>query len=150
MGNLFSWKKEPVYLHFTWSIRRLHVTQSAWTSAAMVLTQLSRNIPVQHQEGFSTMEKSIPIIPYGIGPWETMENRETNGRVEWWCHPWGRYQMETFSALLAPCVGNSPVTGEFPSQKPVTRSFNLFYDLRLNKRLSKQSRCQWIEPPLRS
>ena len=31
--------------------------------------------------------------------------------------------METFSALLALCVGNSQVTGEFPSQKPVTRSF---------------------------
>ena len=43
--------------------------------------------------------------------------------------------METFSALLALCVGNSPVTGEFPSQRPVTRSFDVFFDLRLNKRL---------------
>ena len=32
--------------------------------------------------------------------------------------------METFFALLALCVGNSPVTGEFPSQRPVTRSFD--------------------------
>ena len=46
--------------------------------------------------------------------------------------------METFSALLALCAGNSPVTGEFPTQRPVTRSFDVFYDLRLNKRLSKQ------------
>ena len=30
-------------------------------------------------------------------------------------------------------------TGEFPSQRPVTRSFGVFFDLRLNKRLSKQS-----------
>ena len=30
-------------------------------------------------------------------------------------------------------------TGEFPSQRPVTQSFDIFYDLRLNKRLSKQS-----------
>ena len=44
--------------------------------------------------------------------------------------------METFSALLAICVGNSPVAGEFPSQRPVTRSFGVFFDLRLNKRLS--------------
>ena len=51
----------------------------------------------------------------------------------WWCH-----QIETFSALLAICAGNSPVTGEFPAQRPVTRSFNVFFDLRLNKRLSKQ------------
>ena len=39
---------------------------------------------------------------------------------------WWRHQMETFSALLALCEGNSPVTGEFPSQRPVTRSFWCF------------------------
>ena len=36
------------------------------------------------------------------------------------------------------CAGNSPVTGEFPSQKPVTRNFDVLFDLHLNKRLSKQ------------
>ena len=46
-----------------------------------------------------------------------------------------RHQMETSSALLALCAGNSPVTGEFPSQRPVTRSCHVFFDLRLNKRL---------------
>ena len=35
--------------------------------------------------------------------------------------------------------GESPVPGEFPAQKPVTRSFHAFLDLRLNKPLSKQS-----------
>ena len=44
---------------------------------------------------------------------------------------WWRHQMETFSALLALCAG------EFSSQRPVTRSFAVFFDLRLNKRLSK-------------
>ena len=44
--------------------------------------------------------------------------------------------METFSALLALYAGNSPVTGEFPAQRPVTRSFDVFFDLRLNKRSS--------------
>ena len=48
--------------------------------------------------------------------------------------------METFSALLAICVGNSPVPGEFPAQRPVTQSFDVFFYLRLNIRLSKQSR----------
>ena len=57
--------------------------------------------------------------------------------------------METFSALLALCVGNSPVTGEYPAQRPVTRSFDVFYDLHLNKRLSKQSWGWWFETPLR-
>ena len=46
--------------------------------------------------------------------------------------------METFSALLAICAGNSPVPGEFPAQRPVTQSFDVFFDLRLNQRLSKQ------------
>ena len=46
----------------------------------------------------------------------------------WWCP-----QMETFSTLLALCVGNSPVTGEFTSQRPVTRSFDVLFDLCLNK-----------------
>ena len=44
--------------------------------------------------------------------------------------------METFSALLAFSAGNSPVTGEFPAQRPVTWGFDAFFDLRLNKRLS--------------
>ena len=38
---------------------------------------------------------------------------------------WWRHQMETFSALLAICAGNSPVPGEFPAQRPVTRSFDV-------------------------
>ena len=49
--------------------------------------------------------------------------------------------METFSALLAICAGNSPVTGEFPAQRPVTRSFDVFFDLHLNKRLSKNRKA---------
>ena len=58
--------------------------------------------------------------------------------------------METFSALLALCAGNSPVTGELLSQRPVTRSFDVFFDLCLNKRLSKQSWGWWFETPSRS
>ena len=57
--------------------------------------------------------------------------------------------METFSVLLAICAGNSPVTGEFPAQRPVTQSFNVFFDLRLNKQLSKQSWGWWFETLLR-
>ena len=39
---------------------------------------------------------------------------------------WWRHQMETFSALLAICTGNSPVPDEFPTQRPVTRSFDVY------------------------
>ena len=62
---------------------------------------------------------------------------------------WWRHQMETFSALLAICAGNSPVSGEFPTQRLVTRSFEVSFDLRLNKRLSKQSWGWWFETPSR-
>ena len=48
-------------------------------------------------------------------------------------------------ALLALCEGNPPLTGGFPSQGPVTRSF----DMRLNKRLNKQSRHRWLGKPSR-
>ena len=59
--------------------------------------------------------------------------------------PWWRHEMETFSVLL-----NSLVTGEFPAQMSVTQSFDVFFDLRLNKRLSKQSWGWWSETSSRS
>ena len=49
--------------------------------------------------------------------------------------------METFSALPAICAG---ITGEFPPQRPVMRSFDVFFDLRLNKRLGKQAWGWWL------
>ena len=58
--------------------------------------------------------------------------------------------METFSALPTLCGGNPPVTGGFSSQRPVTRSFDVFFDLRLNKRWNKKSRCRRFETPSRS
>ena len=48
-------------------------------------------------------------------------------------YPWWRYQMETFSALLAICAANSSVTGKFLAQGPVTRTFDVFFD------------CDWID-----
>ena len=63
---------------------------------------------------------------------------------------WWRHQMETFSALLALCAGISPVTDEFPLQRPVTRSFDVFFDLRLNKSLIKQMKDWWFQTPSRS
>ena len=59
-----------------------------------------------------------------------------------------RHQMRTLYTLLALCAGNSSMTGDFPAQSPVTRSF-VFFDLRLNKRLNKQSWDWWFETPQR-
>ena len=66
--------------------------------------------------------------------------------VSWWHH-----HMETFSTSLALCEGNLPVTGGFPSQRPVMWSFDvLFFDLHLNKQLSKQFKHWWFETPSHS
>ena len=64
--------------------------------------------------------------------------------------PWWRHRMETFTALLALCAGNSLPTGIFPSPKPVTRNFSVLFDVRPNKRLCKQSRRRCSETPSRS
>ena len=71
--------------------------------------------------------------------------------LSWWTLSvaWWRHQMESFYALLTLCADNSPVTGEFPSQRPATRSFDVFFDLHLSKRLSKQPRAWWFETPSR-
>ena len=67
-------------------------------------------------------------------------------------HRWTGYIMMTSSngnifRITGLCARNSPVSSEFPSQRPVTLSFDVFFDLVLNKRLSKQSRRQWFETP---
>ena len=64
---------------------------------------------------------------------------QPDGSCWWW-----RHQMVKFSALLAICTGNSLVTGELPAQRPVTHSFDVFFDLHLNKRLSKKSWGWWF------
>ena len=63
---------------------------------------------------------------------------------------WWRHQMEILSALLVLCEWNPPATGGFPSQMPVTRSFDVFFRMRLNKRLNKQSMCWSFETLWRS
>ena len=98
------------------------------------------------------IHKSIKEICHGFAS-ETLPRETLNS--PWFCKrlitfnkvtiPWRRHQMETFSASLAICAGNSLVTGEFPAQRPVTRGFRVFFDLRLNKQLRKQSWGWWFE-----
>ena len=66
--------------------------------------------------------------------------------VSFQLHTWRRHQMEQFPCHW-PFVWGTPVTGEFPSQRPVIRVFDVLFDLRLNKRLSKQSRRRWFATP---
>ena len=67
--------------------------------------------------------------------WAPLQFFSRAGLISEWCShedgfeveisSWWRHQNETFSALLALCVGNSSVS-EFPSQRPARRSFNVF------------------------
>ena len=47
--------------------------------------------------------------------------------------------------VTGPLCGEFTGPGEFPTQRPVTRSFDVFFDMRLNKRLSKQPWGWWFE-----
>ena len=93
------------------------------------------------------MEKFMYICPNAVVSniqrlW-VLPHLTTQTRV--WYKAWWRHQMEIFSALLAICVGNSQVTGEFPTQRPVTRVFDVFLDLSLNKLMNKQWGLWWFE-----
>ena len=92
---------------------------------------------IKDHHGFRSVISSPFTGPHDSGPFPYVPFSS------WW-----RHQMEAFSALLALCAENSPVTGEFPAQRPVMWSFDVFFDLHLNKRLSKQLRGWWFEIPL--
>ena len=62
-------------------------------------------------------------------------------------NPWKRHQSDAFPLLLVICAGNLPITGEFLALRPVTRRYYVFFDLRLNKRLSKPSWGWLFETP---
>ena len=95
---------------------------------------------------------SVPQVKGGTG--DTSENNSSRSETILLtvlaveprdCMAWWRHQMELFSALLDICAGYSPVPGEFPTQRPVTRSFGDFFDLRLNIGLSKQPGSWWFQ-----
>ena len=89
-------------------------------------------------------QRWVNLIPTYIAVYDTItvlaDHTANDNRVKQSPSPWWRHQMETLSAFLALCAGNSPATGEFPSQRPATRSFDVSFDLHLNKRMSKQLR----------
>ena len=91
----------------------------------------------------ATKGNKVRTVCIMIGIYCAQRHYEVKKNCTWW-----RHQMETFSALLDIYAANSPVPGEFPTQRPVTRSFDVFFDLRLNKRLSKQSWGWWFETPI--
>ena len=93
---------------------------------------------VSRDNGCATLAWNITILKYNT----LLRTHQGTVPDQWW-----RHQMEAFSALLAICVGNSPVNGEFPTRRPVTRNFDVFFDLHLNTRLNKQWWTWWFETP---
>ena len=127
---LVAWPVPSHYLSQCWDI-------VDWALGNNFLGNLNRNLYIFIHEN-----------PFENGVWTMAaiwSRPQCVNHYRFWS--WWRHQMETFSALLALCAENSPVTGEFPSQRPVTQSFDVFFDLRLNKRLSKHSRRRWFETP---
>ena len=83
------------------------------------------NVGIMAYVGFNDGRWDRQVFTWGRGSHPSFMMTSSNGNI---CR------------VMAICAGNSPVPGEFPTQRPVTRSFDVFFDLRLNKRLSQQSR----------
>ena len=90
-----------------------------------------------HKNEMFSANEGLSCLCYSL--WDNLQMLK-NGGDTWW-----RHQMERFSVVLALSAGNSPVTGEFPTQRPVTRSFDVSLICALNKRLSKQPWGWWFE-----
>ena len=62
-------------------------------------------------------------------------------------HPMMTSSTGTIFCVTGPLCGEFTGPGVFPTQRPVTRSFDVSFELRLNKRLSKQPWGWWFETP---
>ena len=126
-SNSFFWIVCLFWLQFPWILFHfVRLTSLYWLTPNRCQTKIVNDDNGSYSRiyalrGFNVLN----IITYS-------NHNQTHRMKSWW-----RRQMETFSALLAICAGNSPVTGEFIAQMPVTRSFDVFCNLRLNKRLSE-------------
>ena len=87
------------------------------------------------------------IIPSQAQVWHKYSLQETTSRYISYKQFMIASSNEIIFALPTLCEGNPPVTGAFPSQRPVARSFDVFFDVRLNKRSSEQSRWRCFEMP---
>ena len=129
--------KKPLFyvsFHSIYSISLFFIMQNCKTMARMVWKIIFRNIWVQGQDGSEILYSDNHRAWMSLLVIMTMMV-SSNGKN---------------SALMAICAGNSPVLGEFPAQRSVTWSCDFFLDLRLNKRLRKQSWGWWFETLSRS
>ena len=118
-----------------------------WTNAGILLIRTLGTNLSETLSKILTFSFKKCILKYRMG----------NGGIWVHCYPWlnkasvGDRRFYICNCLLKPWWRHSfRVTGPLCSQRPVTRSFDVFFDLRLNKWLSKQSRRRWFEMPSRS
>ena len=154
-NQLTNWISRPYFAYdatdrLLWHLSNMKTITKKWQvylqSPRNCLTEQSKKSLVTPISGFFTSCKSSLItwnIICALTNWVATTKLSTalyrgpfqfpHRRRIW---TWWRHHIEASSTLLALCVGNSPVTGELPSQRPVTQTFDVFFDLRLNKRLS--------------
>ena len=116
-------------------VSKLHFGFSVWwgfTEPCLCKPHFMREVHVHQDELLS--DRVINVTVTGLIPRHQQS-------LSWWRH------QNHISMLLALCAGNSPVTGEFPTQRPMTQSFHVFFGLLLNKRWSKQQWGWWFETP---
>ena len=130
--DVIKWKYFPRYWPFLRGIHRSPVNsphKGQWSGALMFsLICPWINAWVDNCEAGGLRRH---LVHYDVTTWSSNE-LQTLDSWAWYLHnapnngcrakhpiasPWWRHQMETFSALLALCAGNLPVTGEFPSQR---------------------------------
>ena len=122
LKNMMIWQSTT---YFIWWVPPQHCCKNAYQIA-------------QRSDNFKLTSRDCGVSKF-IEMW--WENFLPPDALDMFCIvPW-RHQMGTFSALLALCEGNPPVTVGLPSQRPATRIFGVFFDVSLKKRLNKQSRC---------
>ena len=135
-----------LYFHYSCSTHQLHelMTIVCFTCELTTTAYLTERIL---KYDFTASRSTMLFHSCNAKIWSGLEPARYTGTEFGHCLAWWRHQMDTFSELQAVCTGNSPVPGDFPAQVPVSRSFNVFFDLCPNKRLSKQSWGWWFETP---
>ena len=93
------------------------------TGSQLALSVRAKGVP--HTVNYKGIPETLPILSI---KWNMMTS--SNGSI---------------FRVTGPLCGEFTGPGEFPAQTPVTRSFDVFFDLRLNKQLSKQPRVWWFE-----
>ena len=135
---MINWKLIPRFRSWLWHHRLPNVTT---TEAA---PRLWWHLGVCGVTAITENEVSIPSV--------NAEDAQMCCAVHTGPQRWRKHIMMTSSngtifRVTGPLCGEFTGPCEFPAQRPVTQSFDVFFDLRLNIRLSKHTWGWWFETP---